>query len=735
MKLLSSLSIYFLLSCTLLVNAQNRPFPQGADWANCIKPSLTQTQLDNDVASYYDSWKTNYLKPAQFYPGAYYVQGECTGSTPNGCKGTSEGHGYGMLITVLMAGYDSQAKSYYDGLFNFFDTHRSTGDNELMGWVVDNQETSNTYGSASDGDMDIAYSLLLAHYQWGSNGGINYLQEATDMINNGLKGSIFHLNTKRITLGDWDNNGNNTRSSDWMASHVKAYEEHTEDDFWNQSSDEIYDMINVISTSYSTSTGLMPDFAINDPVQPAPANFLEFEYDGHFYYNASRFPWRIAMDYGHYGDSRSKAICDKMTSWVRGATSNNPASINPGYLLDGSPINPSGWTSSVFVAPLIAACVTNASNQAYLTSGWNWIKGNSEGYFGDSISMLCLLFISGNWWVPTNSSCPSGTICITSQPASQNLLEGDNLTLTVTATGEPTLNYEWSKNGNILTGENSNTLSATNITAAHSGDYTVRVYNSQTSETSNIATINVTGQSPFGSGAIAIPGTIEAEDYDLGGSLAYLDNTPGNEGATYRSDDVDIEACTDIGEGYNVGWTQDGEWLEYTVDVNQSGLYDFEFRVASEVATGSFKVLLDNNEIIGNTNSPSTGGWQTWTGLEINSITLPEGEAVLRFEITGDDFNLNSIIVTESPVLNTQDQRKSSIECFPNPVKESVHINFGGAEANITITSTRGEIMYESTIHQPKILTKTELGDLNGLYIIDISTSTEKQTQIIQIKF
>lgn len=735
MKHILSLILSLVLSSSFLVTAQNRPFPQGDDWANCIKPSLSQTQLDNDVASYYDTWKSNYLKPAQFYSGAYYVQGECTGSTPNGCKGTSEGHGYGMLITVLMAGHDSQAKSYYDGLFLFFDTHRSTGDNELMGWVVDNQETANTYGSASDGDMDIAYSLLLAHYQWGSSGAINYLQEAVDMIDNGLKGSIFHINTKRITLGDWDNNGNNTRSSDWMASHVKAYEEHTDDDFWNQSADEIYDMVNVISTSYSTSTGLMPDFAINDPVQPAPANFLEFEYDGHFYYNASRFPWRIAMDYGHYGDSRSKVICDKMTSWIRGATNNNPASINPGYLLDGSPINPSGWTSSVFVAPLIAACVTNTSNQAYLTSGWNWIKGNSEGYFGDSISMLCLLFISGNWWVPTNTSCPAGTICISGQPASQSLLEGDNLALSVTAIGDPTLSYEWSKDGNILTGETSPTLSITNITTTNSGNYSVRVYNSQTSETSATAVISVTGQSPFGTGPIFIPGTIEAEDYDLGGNLAYLDNTTGNEGSEYRTDNVDIEACDDIGGGYNIGWTQDGEWLEYTVDIDHSGLYDFEFRVASEVGTGSFKVLLDEVEVIGNTNSPSTGGWQTWDGLEVNAVSLIEGQAVLRIVITGDDFNLNSVIISESPVLNIERTGNSTISCFPNPVKESLTIDFEGAYAKVTLTTISGKEVYTETLNHPGKISIKELNELHGTYIIEVNTADENYSKLIQVVF
>ncbi len=59
----------------------------------------------------------------------------------------------------------------------------------------------------------------------------------------------------------------------------------------------------------------------------------------------------------------------------------------------------------------------------------------------------------------------------------------------------------------------------------------------------------------------ALPGRIEAEDYDAGGEgVAYHDTTPGNEGGVYRLDDVDIEPLTGS-KGYNVGWIRPGEWL------------------------------------------------------------------------------------------------------------------------------------------------------------------------------
>ena len=94
----------------------------------------------------------------------------------------SEAHGYGMLITAHMAGHDPKAKAYFDGLYRYFRAHPSKINPELMAWKQGDtgQAVVNVGGvdSATDGDMDIAYALLLADRQWGSDGEINYLAEA-----------------------------------------------------------------------------------------------------------------------------------------------------------------------------------------------------------------------------------------------------------------------------------------------------------------------------------------------------------------------------------------------------------------------------------------------------------------------------------------------------------------------------------------------------------------------------
>src|SRR5205085_7175110 len=123
------------------------------------------------------------------------------------------------------------------------------------------------------------------------------------------------------------------------------------------------------------------------------------------------------------------------------------------------------------------------------------------------------------------------------------------------------------------------------------------------------------GTSPYDNGnPAAIPGVIEAENFDNGGDgAAYHDTSSGNNGGAYRSTDVDIEATTDTGGGYDVGWMTAGEWLNYTVSVSQSGTYMLTARVAASGAGGTLHVEVGGVNKTGTLTIPNTGGWQAWT--------------------------------------------------------------------------------------------------------------------------
>lgn len=82
-----------------------------------------------------------------------------------------------------------------------------------------------------------------------------------------------------------------------------------------------------------------------------------------------------------------------------------------------------------------------------------------------------------------------------------------------------------------------------------------------------------TYRAPFSGTPIDIPGTVECEDYDFGGEgLTFHDIDEVNQGgSSYRTDGVDIgqHAAGQL----HVGYVAAGEWLEYTINVLQSGTY------------------------------------------------------------------------------------------------------------------------------------------------------------------
>jgi endonuclease/exonuclease/phosphatase family metal-dependent hydrolase len=143
----------------------------------------------------------------------------------------------------------------------------------------------------------------------------------------------------------------------------------------------------------------------------------------------------------------------------------------------------------------------------------------------------------------------------------------------------------------------------------------------------------------------ALPGTIQAEDFDSGANgSAYRDTTAGNTGGKYRSTDVDIESCSE--GGYDVGWTAAGEWLNYTVNVASSGTYNVDFRVAA-ASGGSFYVHFNGVNKTGTLYVPNTGGWQAWRTIR-KSVTLAAGTQSMRITFDAGSFNLNSITVSSA---------------------------------------------------------------------------------------
>jgi endo-1,4-beta-D-glucanase Y len=399
--------VLFIFFCFLFLNilAQPplKPFPQHVKYfAGTIKPSnASQPQLDNTVKTFYTDWKKRFLKNV---PGKNesYISFENVG----GKQCVSEGQGYGMVITALMAGFDPAAKNTYDNLFRYYKSHPDKRSKHLMAWAQFTNSKSLDATSATDGDMDIAYSLLLADKQWGSKGLINYLWAAKAMINEIMQLEINHK-TWSVLLCDGveaeSKDYFDTRTSDFMPSYFKAFENATRDARWARVTNANYQLFSFLQHKYSRDAGLVPDFVvgINKTAKPAPPNFLESPYDGYYNYNACRVPWRIATDYLLTGDRRSNVITDKINSWIQETTNGNPYNLSAGYTLAGDDVKGRYFEALSFIAPFAVSAMVDKKNQLWLNKIWDYLvefKLKDFDYYDNTINLMDMIIISGNYW-------------------------------------------------------------------------------------------------------------------------------------------------------------------------------------------------------------------------------------------------------------------------------------------------------------------------------------------------
>jgi endo-1,4-beta-D-glucanase Y len=363
----------------------------------------SQAELDQATSSYYDQWKAKYIEPA-------CTAGQFRIKTGDGTAAytVSEGHGYAMVVTAFMKGHDPDAHEVFDGLYRYFDAHRDSAHPGLMAWAQ-NEACANVMGadSATDGDLDVAYALLLADAQWGSDGAIDYRAQALVTIADILAADVHPSNS--ILVGDWanetDDHYDGTRPSDFMVSHVKAFAKASGVSRWDDVLDKTYAITAYVQAHAAAQTGLLPGFVVGAPgatPKPAPSGWLEGSGDGRYDYNACRVPWRLATDFLMSGEPRSQAAVRPINAWIQSATGGDPENVKDGYKLDGSATGSD--PDLCFVAPFaVSAMVQPASgtNQPWLNALWDAIAGRQlEGYYGDTVKMLCMIVVSGNWWTP-----------------------------------------------------------------------------------------------------------------------------------------------------------------------------------------------------------------------------------------------------------------------------------------------------------------------------------------------
>jgi hypothetical protein len=235
----------------------------------------------------------------------------------------------------------------------------------------------------------MAYALLLAHRTWGEE---RYLEEAKSLIGN-IASSLVRPDGS-LRLGDWNERPGQTRPSDFMPTHFRAFGVATGDPIWERVESRCYAILGELQSGFAPKTGLIPDFAVQRAGRwiPAKPGFLEGREDGDYYFNACRIPWRIGWAALSLDDPRARGILRPWMEWVS-STIKRPEEFRAGYHLNGSPLRNSDFDTACFISP------TGVAARALGSTGWEktvfaYAEKSHEDYYSDSVNMLCMIMMS-----------------------------------------------------------------------------------------------------------------------------------------------------------------------------------------------------------------------------------------------------------------------------------------------------------------------------------------------------
>ena len=302
--------------------------------------------------------------------------------------------------------------------------------------------------------------------------------------------------------------------------------------------------------------------------------------------------------------------------------------------------------------------------------------------------------------IPFDGVTPGPVVSIASPQNNAAFAEPADITITAEAsTEEGSITRVEFFNGSTKLGESTNSPHTYTWSDVPAGNYSIlaKATNSEgVSRTASITVVVSESKGPFTGEPVNLPGTIMAVEYDKGGQgVSYNDNTAQNRGAEQRNIDFRVDENVDIDnhpdEGYVIGWIADGEWVEYTVDVTEAGVYGLEFHVASLNGGGSIGLDVGGETLLSDVDVPQTGDWQSYATF-IQNVNLNAGEQVWRINMESGGFNLHKIVARSEGTNVLGERTISAHTTKPRllPYTESSRIFYLSREADWNVYSIQG---------------------------------------------
>ena len=242
---------------------------------------------------------------------------------------------------------------------------------------------------------------------------------------------------------------------------------------------------------------------------------------------------------------------------------------------------------------------------------------------------------------------------------------------------------------------------------------------------------------PF-KGAIEIPGTLEAENYD---TYAYSDADGKSDETGYRSDDAGIVKA---GDGYALGYTNVDDYFEYTLDVKTAGKYKVIINGATGNSTASSVTVSVGDKKV-QTEIPSMGNWDTYSEVEAGELELAAGKQTLRLTINTDYVNVDWIKFVDASAPQSSSsvaESSGSVEpesssSGPTFIPQNLTFEKGATMVHCQVFDMNGQLVKSANVmagSAGEAWNNVKAGLVNGTYVLRYGAVGTSGMRTIQVK-